>query len=406
MALGDLFTQRFNSGTKVGLPTAPSSPKEDGDEDKTQGLSSITQELFDASKQGPQKENAPLQAYPTPPRSSNASTSSSTQTDLELGSDATRALGKQRKSSNGRPSVRRHLSAGDGITLQGRRSTPGPDPLKAITTNPTISASHISNPAIQAPSSPGASTNASSTISAASTLVSCLENTKLTDAAVPPREKNTPPRTPRTLSTDGSESARKSAALYTPRDSQSPARDGKSQQGSAPVKPPKGKLTVRIPEARGLRPSYYPYAVCVFEWNESIAKDDSSGGVEMERDDSRGREDSGLTLPMRRAGSEMGRSMAIPMKSRQSSTTSLQEQKTFKNGRQVTDPKWDHEGILYVELPVLVLTQLILTAVMFSASNQALTSLSTTGAMKPSLATPKLMSMLQTTMPATRVGTD
>ena len=42
----------------------------------------------------------------------------------------------------------------------------------------------------------------------------------------------------------------------------------------------------------------------------------------------------------------MGRAMAIPMKSRQSSTTSVPDQKSFKNGKQVTDPKWDHEAVL------------------------------------------------------------
>ena len=68
----------------------------------------------------------------------------------------------------------------------------------------------------------------------------------------------------------------------------------------------------------------------------------------MERDDSRGREDSMSAVPIKPFAGEMGRSMAIPMKSRQSSTTSLSDQKAFKSGRQVTDPKWDHEAILYV----------------------------------------------------------
>ena len=105
---------------------------------------------------------------------------------------------------------------------------------------------------------------------------------------------------------------------------------------------------MKVPEARGLRPSYYPYAVCVFEWNESIARDSEAGGVEMERDNSRGRENTLSALPIQRSTSDTGRSMAIPMKSRQSSTTSLSDQKTFRNGKQVTDPKWEHEAILYV----------------------------------------------------------
>jgi protein-serine/threonine kinase len=51
-------------------------------------------------------------------------------------------------------------------------------------------------------------------------------------------------------------------------------------------------------------------------------------------------------VPIQRSGSDMGRSIAVPMKSRQSSTTSLSDQKDFKNGRQVTDPRWDHVAVL------------------------------------------------------------
>lgn len=124
----------------------------------------------------------------------------------------------------------------------------------------------------------------------------------------------------------------------------------------------------------------------------------------MERDDSRGREGSGVALPMKRAGSEMGRSMAIPMKSRQSSTTSVQEQKTFKNGRQVTDPKWDHEGILYVDWSSLMAVILMFVIAMSLANSPALTYSSTIEVMKPFSATLKSMSMLQMTMPAMRAG--
>ena len=38
----------------------------------------------------------------------------------------------------------------------------------------------------------------------------------------------------------------------------------------------------------------------------------------------------------------MGRAMAILMKSRQSSTTSVPDQKIFMNGRQVMDSKLNH----------------------------------------------------------------
>jgi len=352
MAVGDLFAKHLSNGVLRGLPTAPSSPREDGNGDHHQSLSSITQELFNVSTKDSPPKDACQQSLPTPPRSSGASASSSTQTDLETGSDTVKVQHGHRTSSNERPSCRRHLSAGDGIILRTRRQTAGLDPLPAVTTSPSIPASHISHSTSLRASSPNTSTSASQTLSAQSSLISHLENTKLTDDAAPPRKKNTPPHTPRALSNDGSEGTRRSAATSTPRNGQSPARDGatKSQQGSAPVSPPKGKLTVKIPEARGLRPSYYPYAVCVFEWNESIARGNKAESVEMERDDSRGREHPGLNLPIKRSGSEMGRSMAIPMKSRQSSTTSSSDQKTFRGGKQVTDPRWDHEAILCVVL--------------------------------------------------------
>ena len=350
MAVGDFLTKHFSNGARRGLPTAPASPQEDDNEDQHQSLSPITQELFNVSSQGSRLPDAALQSYPTPPRSSAASASSSTQTDAEAGPDIVKVQRVSRNSNGERPSFGKHLSANDGITLRTGRQTAGLEPLSTVTTSPSVSASHISNPTTFRSTSPNTPTSASQSLSAQSSLVSRLENTKLTDDAAPPRIKNTPPHTPRALSNDGTESARRSAAVSTPRNSQSPARNGtaKNQQGSAPVGPPKGKLTVKIPEARGLRPSYSPYAVCVFEWNESIARGNKLESVEMERDDSRGREDSGLTLPIKRSGSEMGRSMAIPMKSRQSSTTSLSDQKTFKSGRQVTDPKWDHEATLYV----------------------------------------------------------
>ena len=69
--------------------------------------------------------------------------------------------------------------------------------------------------------------------------------------------------------------------------------------------------------------------------------------MEMERDESRGRESSSGGVAINRSASNMGRSMAIPMKSRQSSTTSLTDQKKFKNGNtQVMAPRWDHETML------------------------------------------------------------
>lgn len=109
---------------------------------------------------------------------------------------------------------------------------------------------------------------------------------------------------------------------------------------------------MKVSEGRGLKPSYDPYVVCVFEWNESIARRAKSGETETGRDEGKNKEDFLGGVPMMRSVSDMGKSIAIPMKSRQSSATSLSDHKAFKNGRQLTDPKWQHEAALWVTLHV------------------------------------------------------
>lgn len=179
---------------------------------------------------------------------------------------------------------------------------------------------------------------------------------KLTyNVAIAPLVKSTPPHSPRTLSIDGNENTKKGRAGNSSSSADGPHDDNEAVTSanlsnlpntSAPVKPPRGKLKVKIPEARGIRPSYYPYAVCVFEWNESIAR-----GITVESDDTEnigtGVKDHMLSgISTKPTPSDMGRSMAIPMKSRQGSTTSLSDHKNFKTGRQLTEPKWDHEAEL------------------------------------------------------------
>ncbi|BDD60670.1 hypothetical protein MAP00_005775 [Monascus purpureus] len=108
---------------------------------------------------------------------------------------------------------------------------------------------------------------------------------------------------------------------------------GASSQGGPPVGPLKGKLIVRISEARGLRPSFDPYVVCVFEWNEFV-----SNGAQSEEE---------TALERRRVKKELepdaGRPMAIPMKSRQSSSNSLHSLE-HKSKKTVTDPHWNLEA--------------------------------------------------------------
>lgn len=121
-----------------------------------------------------------------------------------------------------------------------------------------------------------------------------------------------------------------------------------SSMGGAVV-PPKGKLTVKINEARGLRKSLDPYVVAVFQRNELVSKGPQSDEDDEDGDNSHS--PGGIPIggiPISRTGSDSGRPMAIPMKSRQSSNTSLSEYRDFKNkGRKMfAHPKWDAEAVL------------------------------------------------------------
>jgi protein-serine/threonine kinase len=108
----------------------------------------------------------------------------------------------------------------------------------------------------------------------------------------------------------------------------------------------KGKLTIKITEARGLRKCQDPYVVVVFQRSELI-----SSGPRPSED----KEEAAISavtmgaIPMKRQGSDSGRPMAIPMRSRQSSNSSISEFNTFRNRntrRSFTSPKWDAEAIL------------------------------------------------------------
>lgn len=140
--------------------------------------------------------------------------------------------------------------------------------------------------------------------------------------------------TPGRTSNDGAESG---SGTQTPR--------------TAGVQPPaqKGKLTIKIAEARGLRKCRDPYVVAVFQRSELI----SGGPRPVEEEETLSATPSGLGgIPIQRQGSDSGRPpMAIPMRSRQSSNTSIHDYNTFRNRTLRTpssNPKWDAEAVLYV----------------------------------------------------------
>lgn len=159
--------------------------------------------------------------------------------------------------------------------------------------------------------------------------------------------KSGPPTPTRALSTANSHSDGRD----TPNGSSS--NDGAETSGTVTPKnsgaqapSAKGRLTIKIVEARGIRKSRDPYVVAVFQRSELI----SGGPHAIEEEEHVIGTPSGLgAIPMKRQVSDSGRPMAIPMRSRQSSNTSISDYNTFRNRTSRTlysSPKWDAEAVL------------------------------------------------------------
>ncbi|KAL8631926.1 hypothetical protein Q9189_002300 [Teloschistes chrysophthalmus] len=344
------------------LPTAPSTPKEPDHLAYEPDLGLLVKQQLDCLTQKLNRSRLGVQGYPTPPTSSPCS---STQ---QIGDDGmVPAVGIAHKpsicGSDASPITVTHAPAEEGEAIWTRCHKAGLNPLSNVIDNHPVRASHFCNPASDSSSfTPHTFPTASNSFSAHSALHPHLESTKLTNCvAISPRLKSTPPRTPRALSNEGSETDGRPTNQASPhisgidglesqreaaRSSHTKASTS-STQTSPPVGPPMGKLSVRISEARGLKPSYDPYAVCVFEYNEAVARNPKLEDGRTDKDEGQHKEFPLGGVPINRSGSEISRSMAIPMKSRQSSTTSLSDQKNFKAGRQITNPRWDHEALLY-----------------------------------------------------------
>lgn len=184
---------------------------------------------------------------------------------------------------------------------------------------------------------PDVSLDPISSLDSSSSAKNALE--KLTAIA----EQNTPPRTPRSLSHESKQSRTTSPHPRAPTSKPSlQTSPGKASTSDAVVGEPKGKLSVSIFEGRGLRPSCQPYVVCQFQWNEYISKGPRSDSVSVE--DSRDVSQNAVPQ-LGRADSDNRKPMAIPMKSRQSSQTSMTSRESTK-GNQVTDPVWNRDAIL------------------------------------------------------------
>lgn len=280
------------------------------------------------------RKEAAAHAYPTPPLSSSSSY-------VMVEKDDTSGDGSSRSTSPakaGATSPRRRQSALENLSKSLRRSTVSALP-STCTSTPTVLASQISKP-----KTPNA-TVARHSVSAAQHLSASLlasEDTRLTEHAATPRNQ-TPPRTPRTLSHETKPTSQETKTSAPPPSETVRARHGSTD--AALMGQPKGKLFLQISSGRGLRPSINPYVVCQFQYNEYISKgprSDSGNGTDSDASTESLRRG---PLRIQRTDSDTAKSMAIPMKNRQSSQTSMSDRDASRE-HEVTDPVWNHEAVL------------------------------------------------------------
>jgi len=284
-----------------------------------------------------------LHPCPTPPRSQSPSLQTLNLSDASSEVESIKA----RKAVPSFPTHRKSISVSETLSSSARRASLK-NPLSSIVTVSNVHAAHFSKPSLSCPTTtPSTPTH--------SRLNSDLHGSssydllkKLTDDV----SKKSIPATPtRALSSTTAKSDTSDpAAEKNPRANGSESRplaiSTPSTLSSAPAA--KGKLTVQIKEARGLRKSKDPYVVAVFQRNELVSK-----GPRLEYGDENEDIPHAPHIPMggvpiSRTTSDSGRPMAIPMKSRQSSNTSLSDYRDFKikGRRSMTNPKWDTEAVL------------------------------------------------------------
>ncbi|MCJ1314019.1 hypothetical protein MMC25_007699 [Agyrium rufum] len=332
-------------------PAAPHSPPDSADE-KEQGNTA------EASRQGGEGSHTQLPStstlndsrYPTPPPSSSSSLK---QKEKEDSIRSRIAQASMTGAAASRPTVQRQPSAVDALSLNTRRHAPKKS-LTGLITASSVHAAYLSNPTSRSATTPN-TPDQELPLSALTSLASIQsELTRLTDGAVP---KNTPPRTPRALSndvpkgsTDTQQPSSPPAAVQKEASTTNKPEETQLKEGfntPLPVEKQRGKLSVRISEGRGLRPSFDPYVVCVFESNEYISKGPLSQ-EDAEKINGSSQKLRGGGVPIKRSVSDMGRPMAIPMKSHNGSDVSLSEQFGSSSSKHVTDPVWDQEVVFDV----------------------------------------------------------
>lgn len=286
-----------------------------------------------------------LNPYPTPPVSHPASPHESSSEEEKASA---------RKAAKRLPLSAHHKSRSESIPFSARRASIM-NPLSSIVTASNVHAAHFSKPGDPCPGSTQSTPSHSRLNSEFHESPSYDQLKKLTNNA--PRKKSIPPTPTRALSNTTAKSDNSGGEPAPAQTSNGQTtKPAKSTEAittpptlAASSSTPKGKLTVKIAEARGIRRSRDPYVVAVFQRNELVSK----GPLPEVQDDHEEATSGSMGIPMggipiSRSGSNSGGPMAIPMKSRQSSNASFSGDRDFKiNGRaSMTNPKWDTEAVL------------------------------------------------------------
>lgn len=291
--------------------------------------------LLASSKEHPGGQVPSL--LPTPPKSSPSSFDAIDQDGQQVSGTA---------SSDGSPTNARSSFHAqpvlEAFAPTSRRQTGSAKPTTSTATELAVHAAHFSTPD---PAFSSAKLCAATVLESNSSAFVPGTASSCADEKLTARDyQSTPPRTPRTLSQDSKPSRTSSPhprATPTPKSSQQ-ANIRKGSTSDAFVGAPRGKLFISIFAGRGLRPSTQPYVVCQFQWNEYISKGPRNDSLVVED----GKEVTNSGIPMtRRTDSDMGKPMAIPMKSRQSSQTSMSSRDSSR-GNHVTDPVWNRDAVL------------------------------------------------------------
>ena len=333
--------QLYQKGSRLSAPIIPSAPLSgndfggDGPAPEADGSRGPRADLSQGAGEH-------LNPYPTPPASQPSSVRDLNMSGPGCGDDGSAEPPERTRQSQHKKST------SDGHQFKGRSASLRV-PLTSVVTTSTVHASHFSNPSSRtasiqnSPSRPNFSLDEPD----ASVQPAQVEKArKLTGAG----EKSGPPTPTRALSTarpsqdddgaSGDGSLSSNGTMMERSGSKTP------MPGPGQVPATKGKLTIKIMEGRNLRKSRDPYVVAVFQRSELI-----SGGPHSFLDDDEASLAAAPTsgIPMKRQGSDSGRPpMAIPMRSRQSSNTSITDYATFRNRnrRSFTKPRWGAEAIL------------------------------------------------------------